>query len=1023
MFNTTNFKKKLLAAAIASHTLAGLSTTVFAQENTSPPEVEEVLVTGIKASLERSVDIKRNSDQMVEAITADDIGKMPDQNIADSLQRVPGVQIDRSGGEGTKVRIRGLGQNVTLLNGEAFVSGMEYYQSGEGRTEYDGSLEGVPSELLGGVEIIKTPKASDIEGALGGIINLKTRSPLSLKDPLMAIALKADYGDVSKDMKPSGTVVIGNAWENFGAILSLTSDDKTVHVDEAQNLNRNSFGWLKDATGKSYVAPGMLYNTDKELSRKRIGTSLALAWAPSDASEVTLDWFHSKLTIDDRSYSIKYTQNTDGGALLEGAGYSHTIDGNGVLTSGTFSTSGENNGYRDITTIDTDNLKLGSKVDLDRWHLDGAVSWAKADLEKNAAFGDARYQPYGVYQDVGVSVANPTGWKNFAPNVVVGDTGARNFSFSQGSSGIPTVMLSPAALAAIANPGNFLYKSHWAFGDRATNDSLTFAANAKYDLEIGDIKDIKFGIRSSDNEVDFVEGHYQVDLSTKINAQGVATSVPDGHNLGDIDGDGISDNQTWGASTRYVDANISNPAFGSVTSTGKDVGKILYGVTAGRWDGNAPGVIPWHTYNQMPEYYVHVKNFFPSGNGVHDALFTDPAKMGNAAQWLSNIASGEKVNFLKSAIDSWNVKTKTKAVYLETDLKGDIGVPYNLNVGVRVVKTDVTTSGGKTGPNDLWYGTDSWNGPLLTADTYSVLKSYTNALPSTNLTLDIADDQKVRASLAKVIARPNDQSLGHGASFSFTRNDARGGYEFVNGTVGNPLLDPYQATQVDVTYEWYFDDLSYFSAAVFYKNVSKFEATKASAVSVKDSTTIDLPGKPAGSSIGQVTSTINGSDAKVQGAELSFQKGFENGFGFGVNYTRADSKTSLGSASKNDLALPGISKNSFNVVGFYEAHGLHARIAYSWRDEFLSPDYTFETIGGVNPNSTGKNANIYASYYDAYGQVDFSVSYDVTDKLSFSLDGINVLSAEQRRYIEYSNFFRSNTASEARYTLGAKYQF
>lgn len=1028
MYKTISFKKKLLATAVASAAVAGLSSPGYAQSQ-SESSVEEVVVTGIRSALERSVDIKRNSSQIVEAITADDIGKMPDQNVADSLQRVPGVQIDRAGGEGTKVRIRGLGNNLTLLNGEFFVSGMEYYQAGEGRTEFDGSLEGVPSELLGGVEVIKTARASDVEGAVGGIVNLKTRSPLSLKEPVIAGNVKMDMGKYSEDAQPSATLVVGNNWDNFGAIFSLSATKKTVHVDEAQNLNRNSFGFHNTPDGEDYVVPGMQYETDKEYERERVGASLALAWAPTDNSEVTFDWFHSDLTIDDRSYSMKYTLNTDGGSLITDMPYS--IDDNGVVTGGSFTTSGENNGYRDITEIATDNFKLGFKVDTDNaWHFDGALSFASSDLEKDAAFADARYQPYGVNQ---IDEDSATGWRNFAPNVVAGDNGARYVSMTQGSSGTPNWNLSPAALAAVTNPENFLYKSHWAYGDRSTNDSLAVALNATYDIEFGDVKNIKFGIRQSENEVDFVEGHYQVDLgcadyndpdsgpfgenATNGTIQGVGSCIPDGHNLGDLDNDGISDNQLWGPTTRYVDANISNPAYGSLTSSGQNIADILYGIDAGRWDGNSVGVIPWSLYTDKPDYYVNVKDFFPSGGGVSRALFTDPAKMGNPAAWLSQMAAGAPTQWYEDKVQSWNVDRSVTAVFAEANLEGD-SIPYNLNLGVRIVRTDTTTTGGQTTPDDIWSGTDSWNGPVLVQGTFSVNKTYTDVLPSLNFSLDTADNQKLRFAMARVMSQPNAQDLGHGANYNFTRNDDRGGYEFVNGTVGNPRLDPFRATQADLSYEYYFDDLSYLATGVFVKAVDSFPVDVATPTRVNDSTT-------EGSTIGQVNSKLNGSGGIVKGFEIALQQGFDNGLGYAVNYTYSASRTDLESFTHKALPLPGVSENTFNLMGFYESDRIQARISYTWRDEFLSPDYTLETIAG-NEDATNpvyREAQNFASFYDDYGQVDASFSFDVTENFALTAEGINLLSEEQRRYIEYKNFFRSNTAAERRFVLGAKYKF
>lgn len=1016
MYKTISFKKKILASAVASAAVAAsFSGIAYAQDDS----VEEVMVTGIKSALERSVDIKRNSNQIVESITADDIGKMPDQNVADSLQRVPGVQIDRAGGEGTKVRIRGLGNNITLLNGESFISGMEYYQAGEGRTEFDGSLEGVPSELLGGVEIIKTARASDVEGAVGGIVNLKTRSPLSLKEPVLAGNIKADLGEYSDEAKPSATLVVGNNWDNFGAIFSVSATQKVVHVDEAQNLNRNSFGFKKTAGGKDYVVPGMQYETDKEYDRERVGASLALAWAPTDKSEFTLDWFHSDLSIDDRSYSMKYTLNTDGGALLENKPYS--IDSNGVVTNGSFATSGENNAYRDITEISTDNVKLGFKADTDgAWHFDGALSYATADLEKDAAFADARYQPYGVNQ---LDASSPTGWKNSAPNTVAND-GERFITLrNQSGSGIPDWALSPAALSAMTNPEAFLYKSHWAYGDRSKNDSFGAALNATYDIEFGDVKNIKFGVRHAQNEVDFVEGHYQVDLSKNSglayngSVQGVGNFIPDGHNLGDVDGDGKSDNQLWGPTTRYVDANISNPVYGSVTSSGKNLAQVLYGSNSGRWDGNTVGVIPWSLYTDKPDYYVHVNDFFPTGGGISSGLFTNPDKMGNAAAWLSEMAAGAPTQWYEDAVQSWNVDRETLALYGEANLEGD-SIPYNLNIGVRVVRTETVTSGGQTTPDDIWSGTDSWNGPVLVQGAFSVKKTYTDVLPSMNFSLDTADNQKLRFSLARVMSQPNAQDLGHGANYNFTRNDARGGYEFVNGTVGNPGLDPFRATQADLGYEYYLDDLSYLAVGAFVKAVDSFSAGVATPTRVADSTT-------EGSTIGQVNSTVNGAGGSVKGFEIAFQQGFDNGLGYAINYTFSDSQTDLESFTHKSLPLPGVSENTFNILGFYEMDKIHARISYTWRDEFLSPENTLETIAGngTATNPLYRESQNFASFYDAYGQLDMSFSYDVTDYFSVTAEGINLTSEEQRRYIEYTNFFRSNTAAERRFVLGAKFQF
>src|SRR5882757_5764039 len=134
-------------------------------------DLQEVVVTGFRASLQSALDSKRASIQPIESVAAEDIGKMPDQNVSESLQRLPGISINRAGGKGTQVLIDGLGNNLITLNGEVLLTGREIYASGEGSGGGGGiqyaSLEGIPSEEIGGIDVIKTPRASDREGGLG----------------------------------------------------------------------------------------------------------------------------------------------------------------------------------------------------------------------------------------------------------------------------------------------------------------------------------------------------------------------------------------------------------------------------------------------------------------------------------------------------------------------------------------------------------------------------------------------------------------------------------------------------------------------------------------------------------------------------------------------------------------------------------------------------------------------------------------------------------------------------------------
>ena len=199
-------------------------------------ELQEVVVTGYRASVQSALDSKRTAIQPIDSVAAEDLGKMPDQNVAESLERLPGVSINRSGGKGTQVLIDGLGNNLITLNGEVLLTGREIYVSGEASGGADAdiqyaSLEGIPSEEIGGIDVIKNPTAQNREGGFGGIIDIKTRSPLA-QDMGLNLAgnlqgTKAESADGGPT--PVGSLVGGFKFSDSFAITGSVSydDDKT----------------------------------------------------------------------------------------------------------------------------------------------------------------------------------------------------------------------------------------------------------------------------------------------------------------------------------------------------------------------------------------------------------------------------------------------------------------------------------------------------------------------------------------------------------------------------------------------------------------------------------------------------------------------------------------------------------------------------------------------------------------------------------------------------------------------------
>lgn len=1099
------FKKKLLASCVAA-ACASASLAMTAQAQTQGGEIEEVVVRGIKSSLERSIDIKRDDTRIVEAITADDIGKMPDQNVAESLQRLPGIQIDRRDGVGTQVRIRGLSQNITLLNGESFFSGMENFQLGESQLQLSNSLESIPSELLGGVEVYKTPVASMVEGGMGGVVNLKTREALDLDDLLFAANVKFNQGLDSKDTEPSAFVVVGNNWGNFGAIFSLTTDKRVVQNDIMQNFSRENTqvrctqGGTFDfdtgcSTGQSYLVPGMTYITDSQQDRERTGAALNLQWQPTDAWKFGFDWFHSKLDLKLRQYSIKHPMSTDAATGIDETQPYVIVGGNGpgqvgVLQSGTFTLTGgtgggnpggEVNSGGDVTNVDSDNFALSGGYD------DGGsvrysfnIAGATTDLKQRSGWSDQRFSPYAVNAHDSVSgTVTKNGWDWFMPNQVAGDSGIRSYTYRAGE--LPD--FNWANTSILSDPDYWSYKSHWALGSNFKQDFFAARGDVEWDVNAGDLKTLKFGIRQADDDADFDQLRYLHDFSktagatspTTFNADGSVASVttfdpamPPGASMNvgvqeavyydlcgnggipagdfpgntnastpgfcDIDRDGISDNIGAGPYGYFVDAAIGLKAFDLTTSNGTPLVEVLYNPTwnqatgtyvplhdqSGRFGAGSPNYLPWQTFNDNPSRYVELTDFFPSGGYYSHILFENAdAIASNPEAWIDNVVTPDTPGaWFLVPVNSWEVDQTTSAFYVDSDFEGELGgKSYNLTAGVRYVKTKVdVTHAEVSNPQALaeqWsQSTDIWNsqGALLEGTYRFVTESrdYSDTLPSVNFTLDLSDDTKLRASAAKVIARPDLRSLGQGLLLNFTRaTDATIGdyFQYTGGSGGNTDLDPFRANQFDVAYERYFGELGLLSVGVFYKDVDSF---------IQGETRPEFHQDAAGGREAGVSRPQNGTGGSVQGFEFQFQQSWENGFGVAFNYTYSDSDTDTSTTLNRNVGLPGVSKNAYNLMGFYENDKLSARLSYTWRDEYLSPyRATFNVIGLDNGAS---------EFFNDYGQWDANVTWDITDQISLTAEAINITDEKLTSYLGMKGQPMTYTTQEPRIVLGATFR-
>ncbi len=314
------FSMTLLSAAI----VAAMSSSVYAQSNNNPisnsqvstsqvDELEDVVVYGIRNSLKTSADFKKNSAVVVDSITAEDIGKFPDANVADSLQRVTGIQISRDrGGEGRFVSVRGLGSqfNMTLLNGRTLAT------DNSGR---DFSFDVMPSEAISGADIYKASMASLQEGSIGGLISLKTLKPLD--NPGLHIKASAGqlYDDGTEKFSGQYSGIVSNSFmdDTLGASFGLTYSKRHWKADTYESFTERAISTADvdvDGDGNNDAvnawAPDIITMQHKFGERERIGAVGALQFKPDERIDTTLDFFYSNYKTPERSYSYNINFGT-----------------------------------------------------------------------------------------------------------------------------------------------------------------------------------------------------------------------------------------------------------------------------------------------------------------------------------------------------------------------------------------------------------------------------------------------------------------------------------------------------------------------------------------------------------------------------------------------------------------------------------------------------------------------------------------------------------------------------------------
>lgn len=985
------------AIALCSAGVARAQDSAPAPATAQSEAEDEIIVTGFRQSLEDALNNKRESTLIIESITAEDIGKFPDQNIAESLQRLPGIQIDRENGQGTRVRIRGLDQNVTLLDGDIFLTGLEVFKVGEGNFQRADSLEGVPSELIGGVDVYKSPNASLVEGGLGGIVNLKTRNPLDLKDGFTVGGnARINKGSDTDDWNPTGAIVAGYNWgDRFAIIASLSYDKQDGHSNVLGGDNRGNWRFAERpdaATVPNYYAPEYRYATHRDQERERWGGSIAARFRASDQLELGAQYFHQELDTTTSEASLKFPFAPGEGRGLV-AGTPFEIDDNGVLLSGTSrSQSAEAISFVDTSSVKSDNVQFDAEYDNDsNFRASFKAAYSQADLTRDVANNDVRYTAYSVPT---ADPTSPTGFSHQPANPAAPAT--FDFTYDNRNGRLPSFGIAAGSPQDLfTNPANGFFKSHWAFGDRAELDNHSLRADFAYDADSDDTGKLTFsgGFRYAQRTVDFSSGRYLADYSGKGEVD--ATAIPAGQRDPNYQ-------YNWTPFGYFQDGAIG---FKACELPAINAALRPNGCT-NRFGNSPPLVTPFQTFTGSPDRVEAITNF--AGGGVvqgDTVLVQDRSQMRDALAWIQGLYPDTPFAFYESPLETFRVKEETKSGYVMADIGGPSD-DYHVNIGLRIVNTRLSVDQNQPSSADpTYFGTDSWNGVLRDFQTNTTVRSYTDVLPSVNAVVDISEGQKVRFSAARVVARQNLFDLGRGFSTDFTRNAVTNLFEFTSGSSGNAELDPFRAFQADLTYEFYFGRQGLITVGAFFKEIDSFIVSETTPVFVNDQ---------GGGRLGPVSRPVNGSGGRVKGFEAAAQYATDFGVGFNVNYTFSDTTTDSSNDFDSDLPLPGVSKHSINGQIYYENYGFGARLSYSWRSKAYVGAFGFRDLGIT------RTLGIYDR---SYGQLDGQLSYQITPNFGVLIEGINLTESDRSAYLQFPNLpFRYESGSR-RIFLGGRFTF
>ena len=981
------FKKNKIVRALSyalSAAALGVSSNALAadnpEKNKNNTETEVIEVTGVRGSIMKSLNEKRYSVSLIDGISAEDIGKFPDLNVAESLQRITGVTIDRVDGEGQRVSIRGLSGNfvLTTINGRTMATDT-------GSRSF--SFDTMASELIAGADVYKSTEARLSEGGIGGLVNIKTARPLDSDEGFKSIvSFKNFYNELPEKNSPEGFAQFSyNDGGEFGLSGSISYQDRFSRVDKIDFIRWEKKLFAYTGSFDPAVAPGIdmglnkspvtgdfdprtdlveawgpekIYNEVDEQTRTRLGGNFVAQWAPTDSVTFTLDGIYSSFDIESSKsqfghflvnrafYDVEVSEHN---SLMAFTGPPRLQDIPGIDNTGyepgLSATSGINSVERDMSMF-----MIGFNAD---WYISDELQ-AVFDLSISEAESNGK----------GLTINLPTAKPLQTPTHVRFDNDTYSYSNQD----------------LVADPAGYMLHVR----DRRGNNNDDGIVESKLDFvwtpgfELGDdisMNNIKAGVAYSNREFDV--NYYRTPSDAATITVGFRAPIP-GQFL-----------------KTYTPVNFM-----------KDQGGLL----VRSWVKYDDEGLSEYMYSDPVLLDVSTKTaMVRQANGdigsTPEDLRADIETLMAEKQALVQAGGDKNVEFRPG--ESYGIEEETISFYISSELSGDVkNMPWSLDLGLRYTTTETFSNSW----DKAWLGTFINNSnirqDIINNSDVDVLTGegeYSKLLPSLNLKLDITDQLVARFSANKTLTRAGLRSLTPNVNI-FTQ---WAGETYLGGTISgqNPELEPIISTNYDIALNWYIDEASHTGIAYFTKDLSNWIAGSNGVEYRYD------PGTDQELKF-DTSKPYNIKETSVSGLEFSYSQSFVelpglfSGLGVQANISFIDSEAEYDpNAVEQNVVMTGISDKFYNLIAFYDKDDITARIAYNFRGEYA------------------RRTGLYAESVEDYGQLDFSSTYKLNDNITFSFDIVNLTGEIPRTYSVHRERLIDLVETGTRYIFGARASF